>query len=229
MNTENEAESSTALATHEPDFQVMQDELFTEYVEPIEGGLGVKISKSISFETWGAAVHGYYGAMKIASFALGDLLNFGEKKFHEEFAQALDARKISLKTVENVMYVCENVPATLRRAELTFSHHAEVAALGDPAKQKELLEAAVTGNLNIKALRKLRNEKYPSKKVKSRQRDKASAPAGFDEQEKAGLKQIDTAIAFLEGNWDNKKLDGAEWLKRVNTLRSYMRKLKLIK
>lgn len=217
--------------TAAPTFEVVQPDLFNDWVKPMAGGVGLEIKKDIEFDTWSRAVSGYYGVMKIASFALGDLLVFGEKKFNEEFSQVLDSNRIKLKTVQNVMAICAAVPQEVRRPELSFSHHGEVAGVGDAKKQKELLDEAAEKSLNVAQLRKLRNKRYPSKRSKTPKSEKASSTVitGFAEQHQAALDHFDLGIAFLEANHDKKGLKGAEFLKRLNVFRSYIRKLKLIK
>lgn len=103
---------------------------------------------------------------------VGDWLNFGEMKFGEESAQAVDTQEsrydiakritpVDQGRLQNIRSVCGRVAASRRRVELTFSHHEEVAAL-DPEEQVVWLQRAVTNQLTRAELRQaIRDEKNP--------------------------------------------------------------------
>lgn len=85
-------------------------------------------------------------------FWLGDALRFGEERFGELHTQALEEH--SYQTLANVMWVSKAIPGSRRReAEvLSWSHHAEVAAL-EPEQQESWLERAQGEGMSVRQLR----------------------------------------------------------------------------
>jgi len=83
---------------------------------------------------------------------IGDLLLFSERSFGEKYSQLLDSTDFEYSTLRNVSYVVTNVAPAVRRKELTFWHHLEVAPL-PPADQKKFLKIAVEQRLSASALR----------------------------------------------------------------------------
>jgi hypothetical protein len=83
---------------------------------------------------------------------IGDLLLHAERSFGEKYAQLLDSTDFEYSTLRNVSYVVNNVAPAVRRKELTFWHHLEVAPL-PPADQKKFLKIAVEQRLSASALR----------------------------------------------------------------------------
>lgn len=79
---------------------------------------------------------------RISAWAIGDLLNYGEKVFSESYVQAASLTGLSETTCMNYASVCKRVPKQRRRPELSFSSH-EVVAKMEPADQTEWLERAV--------------------------------------------------------------------------------------
>lgn len=72
---------------------------------------------------------------------IGDLLNIMEGSYGEKVYQAAEALKLSPQTVMNRMSICTRIPRSRRRPGLSFSIHAEVAALS-PEAQTFWLEKA---------------------------------------------------------------------------------------
>lgn len=82
------------------------------------------------------------GAVKNASsFWIGDLVNFGERRYGERYAQAIDATGLRYGTIANYAYVCSRVAPSRRIPILSFAHHEAVAKL-EPAEQSEWLQKA---------------------------------------------------------------------------------------
>ena len=95
-----------------------------------------------SFENLGR----FLGVLKSASsFWVGDLLNAGEALYGEQYAQVEAVLGISHQTLLNLQSVCRRVPKSIRRSDVTFSVHAEVAALEPNAQRHWLAEASKRG------------------------------------------------------------------------------------
>lgn len=100
-----------------------------------------------------AALAGLFGQLhRTSAFLLGDLLNFGEKIYGETYTQVCALTGLADSTLMNYASVCRYVPLPLRRQELSFSHHAEVAYL-KPEVQRSLLDKAVENDWNRSTLR----------------------------------------------------------------------------
>jgi hypothetical protein len=94
-------------------------------------------------------------------FAIGDWLNLGEHLFQDRMYQAAEALGMSPDGMREYLRVAEKVPRSIRRKELTWSHHRAVASL-PPSEQKEWLRRASSEQLSHHQLRDvLRNGVEP--------------------------------------------------------------------
>ena len=99
------------------------------------------------------AVGGLLGRMhQSLRFAIGDWLMLVEERFPEEFSQASEVLGLSEDGRREYLRVAQQVPRSIRREELSWSHHRAVAAL-EPGAQAEHLEAAVKEGLSHHQLR----------------------------------------------------------------------------
>jgi signal transduction histidine kinase len=83
---------------------------------------------------------------------LGDWLRFGNHKFGERYARASRITGYDVQTLMNMVYVATRFEAPRRRDRLSWSHHAELAAL-DEASQDEWLTRAEDERLSVRDLR----------------------------------------------------------------------------
>ena len=85
---------------------------------------------------------------------IGDWIMYGEVAWGERYEQIKDATGLELGTLQNYRWVCDRVPRSRRRRELSFGHHHVVAGLeGD--QQAHYLERAVVEQLTRDQLRKV--------------------------------------------------------------------------
>ncbi len=108
--------------------------------------------KDVTFEEWSLATEWVQRVNSSVSFWLGDLLEFGERKFGDKYTAAIEATGLAEQTLTNAAYVARHVPIERRRQNVPFSHHAEVASL-PPEKQEEWLEKAESNGLTRDQLR----------------------------------------------------------------------------
>lgn len=80
---------------------------------------------------------------------IGDWLNFGERKYGEMYAQAVDESQV--RTWQQYKWVANAIESS-RRRELSFSHHVEVASL-EPNEQEYWLEKAESEGMSKSTLR----------------------------------------------------------------------------
>lgn len=75
-------------------------------------------------------------------FAIGDAIILGERLYHEDAHQAIEAMGLSVDARREYVRVAERVPRSIRRKDLSWSHHRAVAALPPPEQRKWLKQAA---------------------------------------------------------------------------------------
>ena len=90
---------------------------------------------------------------------IGDWLRYGNERFGERYARAARITGYDPQTLMNMVYVASRFDLSRRREELSFSHHAELAAL-DPDAQDYWLSRARAERLSVRCLREeLRRER----------------------------------------------------------------------
>jgi hypothetical protein len=90
---------------------------------------------------------------------IGDWLRYGNRRFGERYARAKRITGYDVQTLMNMTYVASRFESSRRRGSLSFSHHAELAALDQPA-QERWLDRAEAERLSVRCLREeLRRER----------------------------------------------------------------------
>ena len=105
-----------------------------------------------SFDRYEAAVLVVQELRDRCQFWLGDLLNYGEKRWGETYAQAAEQSGYTEESLANMKWVADRVESSLRNDNLSYSHHVAVAPLAAD-EQKEWLDKAENEGLNVKQLR----------------------------------------------------------------------------
>lgn len=95
-------------------------------------------------------------------FAIGDAIRLGEKLYRELAYQAIEEMGISEEARREYVRVAERVPRSIRRADLSWSHHRAVASL-EPPEQRQWLKRAADERLSHAEFREaLRNGAVPA-------------------------------------------------------------------
>ena len=123
----------------------------------------------LSYETF-EAIGFLFGRMhQTLRFAIGDWLLLGERLYPERVWQAADCLGISEEGMKEYVRVSERVPRSIRREELSWSHHRAVAGFrtangdSDYKLQKRWLKLASEHKLSHHQLRDaLRTEDPPA-------------------------------------------------------------------
>jgi hypothetical protein len=89
---------------------------------------------------------------RASSWWVGDWLHFGTEKWGERYAKAAKITGYDPKTLRNLRYVASRFPLSLRRDNLTWSHHALLVSLG-PNEQNYWLDLAASESLSVEDLR----------------------------------------------------------------------------
>lgn len=114
---------------------------------------GLQLDSSITFDEWRALGKNIKMADRAVQWWIGDWLNFGEAKYGEMYAQAMDEHDLAYQTLQDYKYVASKVQLSVRTDNLTFMHHKMVAAL-PPPQQTEWLDKAEDEGWSAKELRK---------------------------------------------------------------------------
>ncbi len=83
---------------------------------------------------------------------IGDWLRYGNHAYGERYTRAARITGYDVQTLMNMVYVASHFPPTRRRGNLSWSHHAELAAL-NPAEQDAWLDRAEAERLSVRCLR----------------------------------------------------------------------------
>jgi hypothetical protein len=89
---------------------------------------------------------------RAAGWWLGDWLRYGHTKFGERYARAARITGYDVQTLMNMVYVASAYKADERHEMLSWSHHAEVAALS-PDQRERWLSLAEANHLSVRCLR----------------------------------------------------------------------------
>lgn len=92
--------------------------------------IGLELPDALTFDQWQAIGDSLQGVERSLMWWIGDWLRFGERRWGERYAQAIDTTGKSYGTLRNAASVATAFgDLSRRRDSLSWSHHAEVAAL----------------------------------------------------------------------------------------------------
>lgn len=113
--------------------------IIAEHIKPTLTGL--VITGELSCEDWLKAAEFYQFLRSRTQWIIGDILRYGESRYGEKYAQAVDDHGKSSSRLATYVYVCNRFEIERRRPELSFDHHAECASLDPREADRVLLEA----------------------------------------------------------------------------------------
>jgi hypothetical protein len=87
-----------------------------------------------------------------AAWWIGDWVNYGNAKFGEKYSRAARVTGYDVQSLMNMAYVSSRFQVSRRREMLSWSHHAEVAALSTQ-EQERWLDLAERERLSVHGLR----------------------------------------------------------------------------
>jgi hypothetical protein len=105
----------------------------------------------LEYEPWRQVVIKSVQVHDASNWWIGEGLNYGEGRFGEQFAQVIGEAKISEDKAQICMYVARTVDPSIRRKELTWSHHREVTKM-EPADQVVWLQTAIDRDYSVRDL-----------------------------------------------------------------------------
>jgi hypothetical protein len=83
---------------------------------------------------------------------IGDWLVYGNARYGERYAHAARTTGYDTQSLMNMVYVASRFTFERRRGALSWSHHAEVAAL-EPGEQERWLDLAEEERMSVRSLR----------------------------------------------------------------------------
>jgi len=83
---------------------------------------------------------------------IGDWLRYGNERFGERYVRAARITGYDVQTLMNMVYVASRFEPEQRRESLSWSHHAELAAL-EVDERARWLELAAARRLSVRCLR----------------------------------------------------------------------------
>lgn len=114
---------------------------------------GLTLPESLSFEQWQNLGKVVVLLESAGQWWLADYLNFGERKYGDQYTQVEEDTGYSYNTLRHIKYTAANVELCRRRHNVSFAHHTEVAAL-EPETQSYFLERAELEGWSRKDLRR---------------------------------------------------------------------------
>ena len=101
-----------------------------------------------TFQEWADAGPRLMALEQALPWIIGDWLLYGETKWGEMYAQAMDVTNYSYSRLSTFVYVCRAIPIGRRRDDLSFGHHEVVAPL-EPDEQDAWLQIAASRKLSV--------------------------------------------------------------------------------
>lgn len=115
-------------------------------------GLGWEPPDKLDRAGWLAAGTSLAEFGRVNNWWVGDWIRYGNARWGEKYVEAARITGLDGKTLRNIAYVASRFDLSRRRDKLTWTHHAEVAALA-PAQQEEWLDRVLEQRLSPGDLR----------------------------------------------------------------------------
>ncbi len=106
----------------------------------------------VGLAEWSALGRRFGEIGRCSQWWLGDWINYGNARFGERYTRAVKLTGYDVQSLMNMVYVASRFDISRRRENLSWSHHATVAAL-DVAIQDHWLARASADKLSVADLR----------------------------------------------------------------------------
>jgi hypothetical protein len=107
--------------------------------------IGLQLSRQLPFDSWLRIGRQLSAVVNTSSWCLGDWLVYGEAAYSGRYRDAVERTSLDYQTLRNYAWVARRFPLSRRRDNLSFGHHAEVAALPEPEQDFWLRKAQELG------------------------------------------------------------------------------------
>jgi hypothetical protein len=109
-------------------------------------------SANIGLAEWSAVGRRFGEIGRCSQWWLGDWIHYGNTKFGERYSRAVKLTGYDVQSLMNMVYVASRFEISRRREDLSWSHHATLAAL-DVHEQEYWLARAIADKLSVADLR----------------------------------------------------------------------------
>lgn len=123
--------------------------------------MGLVFPKEMEYAEWEQIGSHLQLMSKAMPWWVGDWLNFGELKYGETYAQAVATTGKEAQTLMNWKSVAKRVPLEMRVPGVSWSQHAEIAAL-PPEEQAKWLQLSAENDWTREELRKAMKQLPPT-------------------------------------------------------------------
>lgn len=132
-----------------------------------ETDTGLVFAEDTPIEVWGPLTERLIRQHKRIEWAIGDALQFGERRYGDTYAAWVHETGLSENTLATIKWVAGKIESSRRREDVGWSHHREVAAL-EPPDQEALLDlAADKGMTRLDLREKVKEVKQERKREKA--------------------------------------------------------------
>jgi len=108
--------------------------------------------KDLEHPDWVAAGFRLGSIGRAAQWWVGDWIRYGTARWGEKYVEAARITGYDVHSLRNMAYVASRFELSLRRDNLTWSHHALLAAL-EPDEQRHWLDRASSDRMSVTDLR----------------------------------------------------------------------------
>lgn len=124
--------------------------------------VGLELPSGLDFRSWEQAGAKIARIADSSAWCLGDWLLYGQDRYTDRYRQTIAAVGLDYQTLRNYAWVARRFELARRREQLSFQHHAEVAALTQQ-EQDDWLDLAEQGTWSRNELRRrVRNSRQPA-------------------------------------------------------------------
>lgn len=113
---------------------------------------GLVLPDGMTYQQWAAMAPQFLATQKAVQWALGDFINFGEAKWGKTYDEAQRLTGFDYSTLATYAWVARQIPLSLRRENLAYSIHKEVAGLPEE-QQRAWLDVAEFEQLTVAEFR----------------------------------------------------------------------------
>lgn len=113
---------------------------------------GITLPPDMLYEDWEALAEPLNVARRGINWALGDWLNYGENRYPERYANAIEITDLDDTSLMNIAWVARQVRPDVRMAEVSWSHHRCVAPIDDDDEKRQWLQMAYDNGWSTRKL-----------------------------------------------------------------------------
>lgn len=118
-----------------------------------ETSTGLVFAENTPVEVWGPLTERLIRQNKRIEWAIGDALQFGERRYGDTYTAWAHESGLSENTLATIKWVAGKIESSRRREDVGWSHHREAASLDIPEDQDSVLVEAVDQGMTRHELR----------------------------------------------------------------------------